>query len=210
MSFKKVIGVALFEGFFGLVAILSLVIENVGSAVRGGYDPLNLWSHFTYQSSLIAAIVLLTSSYYVWNEKESTRLDWFRGTATLYMIITGLVYALLLNNANPVYAMTDTITHRILPVVMVVAWLVHQPSMHIPREGWLGSDLWLAYPLVFAAYTQIYGRFIEPGNYIYGFLDPTGGNELHVLGMVVGLTAAAWLVSQLLILLPQRQPAFAS
>ena len=205
MSNTKRWGLVGFEAFFGLLALFSLVSENIGSAVRGGYDPLNLWSHFTYQSNLIAVIALLTSSYYLWKHKESTKLDWFRGAATLYMIITGVVYATLLNNGNPVFWFNDPITHIVIPIAITVAWFVHQPSQRIEREGSWGTDMWLAYPLAFAAYTQLYGHFIHPGDFVYGFLDPTGGNELHVVGMIAGLLVAAWFVSQVLRYVPRKQ-----
>lgn len=192
--------VAVGELIAGLVGLYALLQENIAHIVQGTYDPVDLWSRFTYQSNLIAVVALLASSYAFWKGKNWKHLDTFRGAATLYMVITGAVFATLVHSASPVVAIDNNIMHQVIPIAMVVSWLVHQPAQQIPWEGW---RKWLIYPLAYAGYALIYFRIT--GDPIYAFLDPTDDGYSPVIRMIVTLTVAAALVAFALTRLPLRR-----
>ena len=196
--------VAIFEGFFGLLGLYALAQEVIVRWQRGELDLVNLWSHFTYQSTLIAVVALLASTITIWRGVESKSIDLLRGAATLYMIVTGIVYAVLLNDADPAVMFDHHVMHQIIPVFMVVSWFLwHRPSWRIPYAT---ATTWLIYPLVYAVYVlAIYGNVT--GDYIYSFLDPANGAELSVLKMIVILTLAAAVVAWVMVHLPLRRVA---
>ena len=209
MSNKNRVGVVAFQALLGLLALGALISEVIARTVQGTFDPLDFCSRFTHQSTLLAAIALLTGSYYTWKGKESAVLDWFRGGATIYSILAGSVYYLLLNNGSPAIWINDHITHGVTPVAMALTWFVlNRPSTEIPYEGHWSASMWLVYPVSFAVYAWIYGTFIRPGDYLYGFLDLADAR--YALSMVVALTAIVAVAAYGMIRLPTRQPALVS
>lgn len=190
--------VAVTEGLFGAVGLYALMQEVTVRWHEGTYDAVDLWSHFTYQSNLIAVIALLASTFAFWigvTRETEKYLDYVRGAATLYMIITGVVYALLVNNADPAVMVDHYIMHYIMPLAMVVCWLAHPP---VERLDYSKAVLWLAYPLCYVAYVQIEGRVT--GDYFYEFLNPTEG-VLPVIATIGGLLFASagitWVMSRM-------------
>ncbi len=196
--------VAIFEGFFGLLGLYALAQEVIVRWQRDELDLVNLWSHFTYQSTLTAVVALLASTITIWKGVESRSIDLLRGAATLYMIVTGVVYAVLLNNADPAVMFDHHVMHQVIPIFMVVSWFWwHRPAWRIPYAT---TTTWLIYPLVYAVYVlAIYGNVT--GDYIYSFLDPADGEELSVLRMIVLLTLAAAVASWIMAHLPLRRVA---
>jgi hypothetical protein len=192
--------VAGYEGIFGLVGLGALFTENVVRYLRGDYDPADLWSYFTYQSNLIAAVALLASTYSIWKGANWKHLDFLRGAATLYMIVTGLVYSVLVNNADPAVMIDHYIMHYLMPVVMIVGWVLHQPALRISYR-W--SLLWLAYPLVYAGFVQVHGALT--GDYFYEFLSPVTGGYTPVLITIGVLILFAAFVAFLLTRLPRKR-----
>lgn len=181
--------VAAYELIVGLTALGALLLENIARIVQGTYDPLDIWTYFTYQSNLIVAVVLLASSYSVLRNKH-WNLDMWRGGATLYMVITGVVFALLVHSASPAIAIDNTIMHRIVPIAVVVAWCLHLPSERIHPDRII---TWLYYPWLYAAFALIWGHVT--GSYFYSFLDPSDGGYLPVVMTIVVLTLFAIIVS---------------
>ena len=205
VSNTRRVGVAVFGLVFGLLALGALLREIVARSAQGSFDALDFCSRFTHQSTLFAGIVLLACSYYAWHGKESTKLDWFHGAATLYMILTGVVYNLLLNDASPAFIWDDHIMHKVTPIVMFLSWfVVNRPSSRILYDGDWSASMWLVYPLGFAVYSQLYGRFIRPDDYLYSFLDSANGQGLHVAGMVALLTGACAIVALVMVKMPLR------
>lgn len=199
MPNKKVVAAA--QGSLGLLGAYALAQENIVRWDRGDLDLLNLWSHFTYQSNLIAVIALLTSTFAIWRGFESRRIDLLRGAATLYMIVTGVVYITLVNNADPAVMHDHYIMHYVMPVGMVLLWLWHRPAWRIPYES---AVFWLVYPIAYTVYVQLYGRFVSDGDYLYDILDPTTGGRA-VLVTVFGLTFAAAIIAWGMVNLPLRR-----
>ena len=136
-------------------------------------DPLavaaNFLSFFTIQSNLFAAGVLLFVATRA-SGPRSGRLDAVRGAATLYLVITGVVFAVLLSNVSEDLQLTlpwvDTVLHRLAPLALALDWLVDPPRSPVSRRSALA---WLIYPAVWAAYTLVRGAIT--GWYPYPFID---------------------------------------
>ena len=145
----------------------------------------NFFSFFTIQSNLMAAVVLIVLVVRGKRPRSET-LDLVRGAATLYLLITGIVFALLLSNLPEDLQLTrpwvDTALHQIAPLVLVLDWLIDPPRRSIPLRA---AVLWLGYPLAYVAYTLIRGSIVHW--YPYPFLDVDEHGYVAVLAGSVGL-----------------------
>lgn len=164
------------------------------------YYGWNLFSYFTVESNLIAAIVFVMAAIAIIRQKSYG--NWFRyvrAGAVLYMLVTGVVYALLLHNnpdANPTLSLdwSNFVLHYLCPVFIVMWWLLWPSAKPVSAKGALW---WLAFPIAWIVYTLIRGAII--GWYPYPFLNPEkvggwGGVALYI----VGIATAFVILSQLL------------
>lgn len=170
----------------------------------------NFFSYFTNLSNFLAAAVLSWSALRAAPRSTSERFELLRGAATLYMAVTGLVYALLLSGYDSLSEVTpphtNWIMHRIMPVVMVADWLFVPPRRALVFRRTL---VWLAFPVVYLAYTLIRGPIVDW--YPYPFLDPTrdGGYPRVALACTViaaGFVGLTWLLTWAGNRLRDRQP----
>jgi hypothetical protein len=153
------------------LAIVAAVAGQMQSlADSGALIVENFFSFFTIQSNILACLVLLGL------EMPPDSLlgrfgRWARGGMTLYMTMTGVIYAMLL---APISADVSTqlewvnlVLHVVAPIVVLVDWVTSPPRRR-PKPhhaGW-----WLAFPAVWLVYSFVRGGII--GWYPYPFLDP--------------------------------------
>jgi hypothetical protein len=106
---------------------------------------VNLFSFFTIESNMLAIVVLLIGGVL---DPGGARWAWLRGAATLYMVITGIVYAALLANAEVglTAAWVDSAMHQVTPIVLLADWIFFPPW---PRAAYRKALVWLAFPLAF-------------------------------------------------------------
>ncbi|HEY8999520.1 MAG TPA: Pr6Pr family membrane protein [Candidatus Saccharimonadales bacterium] len=177
---------------------LVAIIAQLSRQVSGGNSVANFFSYFTVQSNLLAIGVLGFGAATLPGGQPKSFNAW-RGAATLYLVITGIVYALLLSNLpngpGDLTPWIDTVLHRILPLVMVVDWLVDRPRQRISIKTAL---LWLVYPLAYLTYSLVRGPIVKW--YPYPFLNPQQGYlrvaftsiAVAVASAVLALLIAAW------------------
>lgn len=109
----------------------------------------------------------------------------WRGASTLYLTMTGIIYAVLLADIDVQLTdqwINDTL-HRVIPIVMVADWLLVAAGLVPTVRLILG---WLAYPLAYGAYTPMRGPF--EGWYPYPFIDPRSQGYVQ---LSVGLVTIA-------------------
>lgn len=131
---------------------------------------VNFFSFFTIQSNLAACAMLLGLEMSA--ETPIGRFArWARGGVTLYMTMTGVIYALLL---APVAAdvstqldWVNTIVHVIAPIVVFADWVTAPPD---PEPTVRQALLWLVFPVVWLGYTIVRGPIVDW--YPYPFIDP--------------------------------------
>jgi hypothetical protein len=170
---------------FDIAAMCVAVNATTGSLV-------NFFSFFTIESNLLAIVVLLVGGAV---DPQSQRWAYVRGGATLYMVITGIIYAALLANQEVglTAAWVDSAMHQVTPAVLLADWVCFPPW---PRATYRAALAWLAFPLVYLAYSLSRGAAVDW--YPYPFLDPRrpGGYGrvaafAVVLALVMALVAVA-------------------
>ena len=115
----------------------------------------------------------------------------------LYIIIVGLVYALVLQqlwDPKGLAKLADVALHYVAPVLYVIYWLVFVDKSalayrHIPA--------WLVFPVVYAVYAMVRG--LATGIYAYPFLEIPNLGVARVGLNVVVLVAAFAVVGALLV-----------
>jgi hypothetical protein len=129
----------------------------------------NFFSFFTIQSNILGAAALALAAI-VRRSERNALFDALRGAATLYMAITGIVFALLLSGLQEELdthiAWVDFTVHKLMPVVLVVDWLLEPARRRLPL--WT-AGAWLAYPVAWFAYTLVRGA--SEDWYPYPFVD---------------------------------------
>lgn len=169
---------------FAALAIAALTSILVDGAAEPTFSVVNYFSYFTVLSNVLTIVVLLVGGFV---DPQSERWQLFRGAVTLYMVITGIIYAVLLANIDVgvADAWTNNVVHRIMPVVIFLDWIVAPSRKRISEAQ---SLIWLVFPLVYGIYSLVRGPFVDW--YPYPFLDPrTQGYVALVIGLVV-LTVA--------------------
>ena len=184
-----------------LVAIVAVVVQMKTLADAGKLDVVNFFSYFTIQSNLIGIAVLLLMAIQSSRHRPAS-LEGLRGAATVYLTITFVVVVALLQNVDVglQLAWVDFVLHKLTPVVIVADWIIDPPLIPI---SWRRALTWLAYPLVWLAYTMVRGSIV--GWYPYPFLDPAKGGygQVAVTVAIVLVAGAAvclfyaWLGSRL-------------
>jgi hypothetical protein len=196
----------LYKIVFGLLGLSAIVTEIVVTLWRGTFMPGNFFSYFTIQSNIFAALVLLFSSYALAKGKHSRRLSAIRGAATLYMVITGLVFAILLSGLKGVHFTAvprdNIILHYIMPVAVLLDWLIDAVPKRLSFRRGLS---WIVYPLVYVAYTLWRGSIAHW--YPYPFLNPSLHGYLPVFVTTVVIALISLPIIYGLTRVHQRKPA---
>lgn len=165
-----------------------------------GYNPVNFFSFFTVQSSIFSAVVLLIATYISLKSKPSRTLEYFRGAATLYMIVVGVVYFFLLRNSgstpDSLLPRITFILHYLFPVYLLIDWVI-SPLRHKLRFN--KSLTWLLFPIAYLVYSMIRGAIT--GWYPYAFLDPSGPDGVTgivIVGIAIALLCLGltWLITR--------------
>jgi hypothetical protein len=111
-------------------------------------------------------------------------VELLRGAAVVYMLTTGIVYAVLLSGQDMTYPWVNTIVHRMMPIAVALDWVIDPPRVRLELRQ---TILWLSFPLVYVAYTLTRGAIIDW--YPYFFVNPDRhGGYLLVAGDCVAIT----------------------
>jgi hypothetical protein len=167
----------------GALAILVAIGYQLASGLGGPHwSTVDYFSYFTILSNLFAAAVLLAGALRG-DAPRSLTFELLRGAAVMYMLTTGIVYAVLLSGGSVSTPWVNTIVHRIMPVVVALDWVIDPPRMSLPVRS---TMRWLSFPILFIAYTLIRGAIVDW--YPYFFVDPDqSGGYLRVAGACLGI-----------------------
>jgi hypothetical protein len=146
----------------GALAIL------IGAALISAYESINFFFYFTILSNILAAALMAVLAV---SPVRTIDNGLIRGGVTLYMTITGLVYAVLLRPIEADVGLTEPwinwVLHSLGPAAVMIDWLLFPPAKWLNRSV-LWS--WLIFPALFLAVTLIRGPVAD--FYPYPFLDP--------------------------------------
>jgi hypothetical protein len=182
---------------FRFAAFLAVFI-GIALDTTGPVPLADLLTLFTFQSNILYAL------YAAWTAFRPTA-PIIKGALTLYVVISGLVFHLILNNPHtpfyagpfhfrPAEAVGNQLLHTVLPLLALVDWLVFGPRGQYRRRY---AVYWLAGPVAYLVYALAWGAIAD--TYPYPFIDPRtlgpGGVALSAAGFAVGF----WLLGLLLV-----------
>lgn len=153
----------------GLGLQFALTVNRPGA---GPHTVLIFFSYFTVLSNLLVAACMsalaLTpaSPFGRWAARPTVR-----GAAALYILVTALIYALLLQglwSPHGAQLIADRLQHDIVPALYLVDWLALSPEQPI---RWDAPLRWLVFPTAYGVYTLVHGALT--GFYPYPFLSVT-------------------------------------
>lgn len=163
--------------FFGLLTLAAITTQLVVQ-IKRGYSTVNYFSYFTNLSNIFAAVVLLIGAFSLITRRDPTAAGAaaiiIRGTSVVCMAVVGIVFSILLRNEDvgALLPWVNTVTHYLMPVVIVLDWLWQPPRTTLMRKY---TMYWLIFPSLYLGYSIIRGAIV--GWYPYPFFDPakTGG-----------------------------------
>ncbi|TXS22183.1 hypothetical protein EAO71_25740 [Streptomyces sp. ms191] len=187
----------------------------IGDAVQSfqGAGPAEFWIYFTIQSNLLLvayfALLLVRAP-----GRSGSGQDWLpvvKGAVTLYILITGLVFNLLLANpASPFYVMISethynwhsVMLHIVTPTAALLDWLVFGPKGSL---AWRHALQWLGFPLLYLAFALVRGVMVTTGTrYPYPFVDVAQYGYGAVAINCVALALAFYLLGVVLVAVDRR------
>lgn len=159
--------IRLYRLFFGTLAIYAIIWNFIEK------DNPNFWYLFTNQSSLIAGIVLILGGISFARIKNPEWWDVIRGIAVISMLLTGIVFAVLLDGLYNPFTTTEhtwasSVMHQLLPIVMFLDILIVPLGARTKR--WTAL-LYTIYPLCYLGFTLWRGPRADW--YPYDFINHT-------------------------------------
>ncbi len=152
-----------------LAVAAAIFVQIDAEIVKRAFQPWHFFSFFTIESNLFGAAILLVAWRF---ERRSETPPWYalaRGAITSFLTVTGVIYwTILANGPQILIPWVNIVLHAIFPIVVVVDWIV-APSP-LDTSLWKSLRWWLAFPLLYCAYSLIRGSLVAW--YPYGFLDP--------------------------------------
>lgn len=168
----------------GVLALFAVSTQLRTSLARG-ISLANYLSLFTTQSNTFAALIVIFAP----------GRGALRGAATLYLALTGVIYALFLAHGDPaLWEWNNLVLHYVMPLAMVALWFANPPELRMSYATIVLA--WLAFPCAYAGYTLARGALVHW--YPYGFLDPRGIGVAAVAGVIVVIAVFTSLVAFLL------------
>lgn len=189
---------------FGLLGLSAVITEMAVLIDRGRFVPANFFSFFTIESNIFAAVILMASAAALRLNRFIRYAAVLRGASTLYMVTTGIVFAVLLSGleANVLTAVPwdNTVLHYIMPLAVLFDWLIDPPKRIITFKA---ATIWLTYPIIYVLYSLVRGHLV--GWYPYPFLNPTGNGYVGVVITSIGIAATVLALTWALVRLNSRR-----
>lgn len=161
-------------------------------------------SYFTIIANTAAGIFLIFFSLNNAALSTSRKLTAVRGAATLYMVMTGIIFAILLAEIEgatlTVVPWDNIVLHYVIPIFFALDWLVNPPMQRISyRVIWI----WALLPATYVMYSLLRGAVVNW--YPYPFLNPTTSSYTQVITTSLILSAFVIILSAILIYYTNRR-----
>ncbi|MGO1543498.1 MAG: Pr6Pr family membrane protein [Gulosibacter sp.] len=182
----------------GAITVVA-VIRNFYRSANGLTDNtlVQSLSQFTNQACLVFGLCLVIGAV-ISRDRLPGWWDHLRGGLAFYMVMTGLIYALLVAEPGEMarwdLEWTNLALHRLAPVAGLIEWMLVTMTT---RGSWGRPLAWLIYPVAYLVYTWIRGAIVQW--YPYGFLDPTQDGGWGEVLQTTGMVLAAFLAISLLV-----------
>lgn len=186
---------------FGVLTLAAVAVQFWHGLERPEFSTANFFHFFTIESNILAAMIFVIAGLGVLaGKKASDGFARLRGAATVYMVVTGIVYVLLLSGLEeslqtPI-PWINTVLHYVMPVAVLADWLLVPPKRRIAFGR---AAVWLIFPLAYGVYSLVRGHITDW--YPYPFLNPAeqgyGGVAAAGAAIAVGLVGVVWIVSRI-------------
>lgn len=128
--------------------------------LEGGWEHmLNQPTYFTFLSNFLVGLTSLLLALRL--HRPGTLFRVLRVTGVVCIVITGVVFNVLLRDADPMTAVerfNDTLQHIVTPILTPVLWAVFGPRRQITwRVVWLSTLI----PLAWLAFTLLRGPWLD-------------------------------------------------
>lgn len=158
-----------------LAIIVAIAATLLDTLTRGPVNVFNFFGYFTIQSNLLLAGALIAAAAYDLRGRAKPRsLELYMAYTTTYIVIVGLVYALLLAPLGAAGGVpvpwANFVLHYLTPVAAAVVWLLVGDRRGLRWNRLLGV---LVYPAIWLTVVLIRGA--TDGWVPYPFLDPANG-----------------------------------
>jgi hypothetical protein len=149
------------------LALAAIAYELVSGLGEPHWSLTDYLSYFTELSNLFAAAIFLVGGLRPGAPRRGT-FELLRGASVLYILTTGIVYAVLLSGQHDSIPWANTVLHRVMPIAVALDWLVDPPRSPLPARRVVVA--WMAFPLLYTVYTLVRGPLAHW--YPYFFVDP--------------------------------------
>jgi hypothetical protein len=187
------------------IALAGLALAAVAYELASGlgephWSTTDFFSYFTELSNLYAAAILLAAGLAALGGRAGARrsatFELLRGASVLYILTTGIVYAVLLAGHHNTIPWANDVLHRLMPALVTLDWLLDPPHVPLPLRRVVLA--WMAFPLLYIGYTLVRGPlahwypyfFVEPGR-PGGYLRVAANCVAIALGQVAMALAIA-------------------
>lgn len=155
------------------------------------------FSYFTILSNLFVVFALINSTFKITSQR---RADLIRGAATLYILITGLGFIILLGGKDDEFIFWVNIAlHYLAPIVMFADWIL-TPSVKILFKQ---SLIWILFLIIYLVYSLVRGAITSW--YPYEFLNPTIIGYQGVIGYAVLLLISSLVITLFIVKISERR-----
>ena len=155
------------------ITIILTLVSNIITAVNAGNldNIFRSFSYYTMQTNYMVLIWITVALIYTKKEEKPVFLRGIvRGAITLYISITFVVFAILLQPfyrpTDPFAAVMNILVHYLIPILFIVDWMLTAGDELYEKSYAL---YWLIYPLFYLVYSLIRGLIINW--YPYPFID---------------------------------------
>lgn len=204
--FKNKIFLISYKIFLALLGFSALVTEIAVTVERGVFNAGNFFSFFTVQVNILVFITFILSALVIASGKQKRWLDVLRAVSTVYILVVGIGFAVLLAGLEGV-ALTaapwdNTVLHYIIPVAVLLDFIIDRPKRKISFKTGLW---WITFPIAYVVYSLVRGSIV--GWYPYPFLNPANHGFGAVAVTVAGLVVLGVLIIAVVTWMTKRKSA---
>lgn len=154
-----------------LVLGIWAIIASESRVIAAGESYANHLSFYTIQTNWLVVVVLALAVIFP-RERLPRWFDGLRLASSFLIFMTGLIVLLILQSPEEVFTnwnvgIQEMVHHRIMPLAMLIDALA--VSSRTRASWWRRPLLWMAYPVLYLAFTLVRGGLT--GWYPYPFLD---------------------------------------
>jgi len=161
-------------GWFSVITQYYLMVKN--SQISFPETTVRFFSYFTILTNLIVAIYFTLQTF---NGLPKTKKPGTLTAITIYILIVGLVYQIILRSTwNPtgLQRLIDELLHTIIPALVLIYWCLYENKNHLTYRQ---IPSWAIYPLLYLFCILIRGYFSD--FYPYPFVNVVDLGYLKVL-----------------------------